>query len=366
MSQNVPAGAAPERVTLQPEALRGLVTEIFCATGMERARARTVAEVLVWANLRGVDTHGVTRVPRYVEMISLGDMNPRGQITERSTAPGSVLIEADRAPGPVAMLAATDAAGACAERAGIGIAVVRGTTHTAALGYYTRRAAQAGQIGIAIAASLPNMAYQGARAAGVSTAPLSIAAPGGPDGAVVLDFASGIVSMGRLNQARKLGQAIPEGWALDREGNPTTDPAKVHVPLPMAGPKGAGLALMVELICSLLAGNPLLAETLEQTELGRRHRQNAAVIAIDIARFTDPATFAAEVARLARDLKALPRQDPAIDILLPGERGNRTAAQRESAGIPLPRPVFGELRAVAARLGLDAAFEQLAQATRGA
>jgi LDH2 family malate/lactate/ureidoglycolate dehydrogenase len=342
----------PALVLSAAEPLRRFVHDVFVRVGMTSDHAQIVAEVLVWANLRGVDTHGVTRLPRYVELIELGDINPKPAITQREVGAAAALVLADRAAGPVAMMHAMRESLRGARQAGIGLALVRGTTHTAALGYYTRHAAREGAAAIAFSSSQPNMVYHGARAPGVATSPLSIAVPGGKHGPVVLDFGSGVVSAGRLVQARKLGQPIPLGWALDKSGQPTTDPAQAHVPLPIAGPKGSGLSLMIELLSSVLATNPLLAETLEKTELGRHHRQNAATIAIDIARFTDPAIFASEVERLARDLKALPRALPDQEILLPGEHGDRILAQRSLGGIPIPAPVFGELRALAERLGV--------------
>src|SRR2546428_14075141 len=110
---------------------------------------------------------------------------------------------------------------------------------------------------IALAASWPNVAYHGARAAGVSTSPISIAVPGAEP--VVLDMATSVVSMGKLNQAKRTGDAIPAGWALDKDGNPTTDPHIAQITLPMAGPKSSGLALMIECITSLVVSNALLA-----------------------------------------------------------------------------------------------------------
>jgi LDH2 family malate/lactate/ureidoglycolate dehydrogenase len=319
---------------------------------MTREHAATVAEVLVWANLRGMDSHGVMRIPRYVELIEAGDMNPTPRLRIATETPASVLLDADRAAGPVAMSAAMDHALAKARSAGIGFALVRATTHTAAVGYYTTKAAEAGMVGIAISASWPNMAYHGARAAGASTNPISIAVPGGSGGPVVLDMGTGIVSIGKLMQARKTGQAIPEGWALDAQGNPTTDPATAQIPMPLGGAKGSGLSLMIELITSLIVANPLLAETLEGTAEGKRHRQNGAAIAIDIARFGDVAAFGREVERLAASLKALPRDPDVPEILLPGERGNKIRTQRARTGIPLPAPIFKELTALGEKLGV--------------
>ena len=345
--KTVPAKAA---TTVAADALKRFAAEIFARTGMSGDHAATVADALVWANLRGVDTHGVARIPRYVELVEAGDMNPVPSISIRVDTPASVLIEADRAPGPVAMKRGTSEAVRKAREAGIGAAFVRSTTHTAALGYYTLAAAEQGMAAIAVSASWPNMAYHGARAAGVSTNPISIAVPGGERGSLVLDMATGVVSMGRLAQAKKTGQSIPAGWALDENGLPTTDPGAAQIPLPMAGPKGSGLSLMIECLASLIVSNPLLAETLEGTAEGRRHRQNGLVIAIDPARFGDPKGFEREVQRLAKALKSLPVDPEAGEILLPGERGRRTLERRSREGIPIARAVYDELGALASRL----------------
>ncbi|HEY6721308.1 MAG TPA: Ldh family oxidoreductase, partial [Burkholderiales bacterium] len=285
-----------------------------------------------------------------VDLVETGEMNPRPAMTVRNETPASVLIEADRAAGPVAMMRGTTEALRKARDAGIGLALVRATTHTAALGYYTLAAAREGMAGIAFAASWPNVAYHGTRAAGVSTSPISIAVPGAEP--LVLDMATSVVSMGKLNQAKRSGAPIPAGWALDKDGKPTTDPRAAQIPLPMAGPKGSGLSLMVECITSLIASNPLLAESLEGTPAGHRHRQNGLVMAIDLAQFGDPEYFRREVDRLVKALKSLPVDPEAGEILMPGERGRRTLEQRSRDGIPIPRVVCDELQALANRLGV--------------
>ena len=340
--------STPESVSAA--ALARFATDVFARAGLPRADAATVAEVLVWANLRGVDTHGVLRIPRYVELIESGEMNPRPAIRIRTETPASVLIEADRAAGPVAMMRGVSEAVRKARDAGVGLALVRATTHTAALGYYTLEMAKAGMAGIALAGSWPNVIYHGSRAAGVSTSPISIAVPGREP--VVLDMATSIVSMGKLNQAKKAGKPIPEGWALDGQGRPTTDPHSAQTPLAMGGAKGSGLSFMVECLASLIASNPLLAESLEGTPEGGRHRQNGFVIAIDLAPFGDPENFRREVDRLVKALKALPRAEGTQEILMPGERGARTLRERSRDGIPVPGAVHGELRTLAERLGI--------------
>jgi LDH2 family malate/lactate/ureidoglycolate dehydrogenase len=339
--------AAP---TAPAEGLKRFATDVFARVGMPKTDAALVADVLVWANLRGVDTHGVMRIPRYVDLVETGDMNPRPEIALRTETPASVLIEADRAAGPVAMMRGTTEALRKARDAGVGLALVRATTHTAALGYYTLAAAREGMAAIALAASWPNVVYHGTRAAGVSTSPISIAVPGAEP--LVLDMATSVVSMGKLKQAKRTGEPIPAGWALDKDGNPTTDPQAARIPLPMAGPKGSGLSLMIECITSLIASNPLLSESLEGTPEGRRHRQNGFVMAIDLAQFGDPLNFRREVDRLVKALKSLPVDRDGGEILMPGERGRRTFEHRNRDGIPIQHATYHELQALANHLGV--------------
>jgi ureidoglycolate dehydrogenase (NAD+) len=352
------AAGGPAATLTTADALHRFARDVFVEVGMSVEHAATVADALVWANLRGIDSHGVTRIPRYVELIEGGDVNPTPTLTPRMETPAAVLLDADRAPGPVAMTAAMTAAVAKAREIGVGLVLVRATTHTGAIGYYTLQGAEAGMAALAVSASQPFMAYHGARRAAVSTNPLSIAIPGGAGAPLLLDMATSVVAMGRLLQAKRAGQPIPTGWALDRDGEPTTDPRAAEIPLPLGGPKGSGLSLMIECLTSLVVGNPVIAEALEATARGRRHRQNALALAIDVGRFGDPAAFQREVARLVAVLKALPRDAGIPEILMPGERGHRTAERRQRDGVPIPAPVRDELRALAGRLGVPVLAER--------
>ncbi len=340
-----------EGVTFPAAELKGFAAAIFRAAGMSAEHADTVAEVLIWADLRGSPSHGVQRIPRYMEIIDAGEMNVRPDIRIAKELPAAVLIDADRAPGQVSMsLAATEAARK-AKAGGIGLALIRRTTHTGALGYYTRRAALQGMAALAGSASWPNMAYHGARQAGVATNPFSVAVPRG-DEPLVLDMATGVAALGKIVHAARTGRPIPEGWALDESGNPTTDPKKAALALPLGGPKGSGLALMIECIASLITANPLIAETLEGTAEGKTHRQNAFLIAIDIASFAGLDTFGAGLERTVAGLKALPRQNGIDEILMPGERGAREFAARARTGITLPAATWQSIMRVAQRFGV--------------
>ena len=324
--------------TVAPARLAALVRDIFVKHGMSEAHAALVADALVWAEMRGLDTHGVMRAPRYIELIRKGDLNPRPAIKATVDTPAAVVLECDRAAGAVAMMEAVRAACDKARTAGAGLALARATTHTGALGYYTQSAARDGFAALALAASVPLMAYHGTHAAAVGTAPLSIAVPG-EDEPLALDMASSLISMGALMRARATGAPIPGGTALATDGSPTIDSRKAAIPLPLGGPKGSGFALLVECLASLLTGNPILAEALE----GRgRHKQNGLVIAIDVQRFVPLADFRREVRRLAAALRQLPADG---EILMPGERGARNAARQREA-LEIDAEVYAELTAL--------------------
>jgi len=344
--------ARPPISLIAAAALRRFTTEVFARAGIRDADATIIADALVWANLRGMDSHGVARVPSYLEWIRRGDINATPRMAVATETAAVVVLEADRAAGPVAMTTAMGHAVRKAREAGAGLVLVRATAHTAALGYYTLIPAREGMAGIAFAASTPLMAYHGARTAGVSTTPISMALPGGTEGPLLLDMSTGVIAMGKLVQARRTGEPLPEGAALDADGNATIDASRAVTPLPLGGPKGSGLALMVEGLTSLVLGNPIAAEVLEGTAEGRRHRQNCLALAIDIARFGDPRAFQREAQRLIGVLKALPRAAGVDEILMPGERGRRTLERRTREGIPLPPGVVSELTKVADALGV--------------
>lgn len=333
-------------------ALRDFSVSLLEHAGMLRADAAILAEVLTWADLRGVDSHGVARLPHYLNFLKVGVIAPRPKMRVVADAPALAILEADQAAGPVAMMRAVELASAKAAAAGIGMALVRATSHTAAIGYYTQQLARAGMAAVGLNASIPMMAYHGTRSAAVSTAPVSIAVPGPGADPVLLDMSTSAISLGKLGQARRQGTVLAPGLALDVDGNPTTDAKAAQIPLPLGGPKGAGLALMIELVTSIAVGNPILANYLAVGAEGRRHRQNALLIAIDVFRFCEESSFRADVARTIAAIKAQPVTSGTTEILVPGERGDAEHARRSRDGIPVPTQVRAELTAAAIAAGI--------------
>jgi ureidoglycolate dehydrogenase (NAD+) len=335
-------------VRIDAPSLQDFAARLFVAAGMRPGDAATVAEVLVWANLRGIDSHGVLRIPSYLEYTQNGIMDATAEPEIVRSLPAIALMDAKRAAGPVAMTRAMDHAITLARASGVGLVTVRRTTHTGPIGYYTLAAADADMVGVVLSTSTPNMAYFGTRKSGVSNAPLAIGVPTASHPPLVLDMATSVAAGGKIKQAQDAGGAIPADWALTKDGQPTTDPASADILLPLGGPKGSGLALMLECMTSILGGAPALERMVSGKE-PRKHRQNAMVIAISVAAFGDPATFRAETDALAAAIKAMPRADANEDILMPGERGARTEAARREGGIPLPQGTWKRLAEAAAQ-----------------
>ena len=335
--------------------LRTFVSDVLEGAGMAAADALEVADGLLWADLRSVHTHGVSRLPQYIGWIESGELNARASLSLVVDQPALALLEGDRCAGAVGMRRATDEAIARAGATGCASVLLRATTHTGAIGRCTERIAREGLIGIAGSVAVPLMAYHGAARAALSTAPLSIAAPGAAGAEpVVFDMAASRVSNGRLKQARRAGETLPPDWALDAQGRPTTDSALASILLPVGGAKGSGLALMMEMVASLATGHPILVPALAASGEGRRfpHVQNAFVIAIDARRLAPQATREAATAHLVEAIHALPSVD-SDPVLLPGERGQRRRREQAATGIALPPGVRRDLEAFAASRGVD-------------
>jgi LDH2 family malate/lactate/ureidoglycolate dehydrogenase len=341
--------SSPAKVRVAAEDLRTLVSGIFAARGVREPDAGAVADALVWANLRGIDSHGVSRVPRYLELFDKGESAPDAVPTVERPRAAIAIVDAHAAPGPVAMNRAVAEAISGARECGIGWASVRGTVHTGAIGYYTSQAADAGMAAVGVVAGVPNMAYAGARGAAVATSPLSVAVPAGRHGTVLLDMATAVMALGRIAQLKAAGKELPPGVAVTREGDPTTDPKLAAVPVPVGGPKGAGMSLVFEMLASGLAANPIVPA---YHSGDRRHRQNAFILAVDVSAFLPPGEFTSAVDDTIDAIKALPAAEGVAEVLVPGERGYRSELERLASGIPLGPKVWRELTGAASSLGV--------------
>ena len=330
--------------------LTAFTAQAFEKAGLPPEDAAIQADVLVWANLRGVDSHGVQRIPGYLDMIEKGWMNPSPDTKILKESPAVLFMDADRGLGPIPTAQAMRAVIEKAKNVGIGWALIRNVTHQGAMGYYSEMAVAEGLAGIAIVCSPPNMAPFGAKAAGLHNSPIAFSFPTERHKTVTLDMATSVAAGGKLNVASDKRVPIPIDWALAPDGSQTTDPDVASILLPACGPKGSGLAMVFQCLTSIMAGNPLITPVLSSGK--KVHNQNSIVAAIDISFFLDVDDYRSELDNTIDALKALPTADGHDDILIPGEPEHRTFDDRSTNGIPLPPGTVKKIQEAARRLEL--------------
>jgi ureidoglycolate dehydrogenase (NAD+) len=343
-------GGDTAKVIGGPE-LQGFAAALLHAAGVSPEIAEAWAKSLVWANLRGVDSHGVLRIPRYVDLLRKKAINPAPVMRVEKRAGAVAVLEADLAPGPIAMSRAMGEAIACAREFHIGWCAAR-NTHAGAVGYFALQAAEAGMAGIVMTASGPMMAYHGARVASLSSNPIAIAFPAGDRPAFLIDMSTSAVSLGKILNARDDKRPVPLDWGIDADGRATSDPERISSLLPLGGPKGSGLSFMIECLCSLTIGNPVISRALESGGALDSPFLNGVAIAIDLSAFGDPEAIRREAARFGAAIAALPAAENVERVFLPGERGDSVRQDRERHGIPLPSGTWSRLLAVAEKLGV--------------
>ncbi|MDB5931225.1 MAG: lactate dehydrogenase [Polaromonas sp.] len=339
--------------------LQAFVTSIFMAAGLGEDDARTMAGSLVAADLRGTHSHGVIRLPFLVDRLLQGGANRQPDIRVVNEAPGTALLDGDRALGALTATRAMELAIEKAATQGIGFVTARNSDFIGTCAHYAMMALPRNMIGIAWTNGFPGMAPWGGRSNTIGNNPIAFAAPSLSHGPIVLDMALSVAAGGRIRLAAKNGEKIPNDWLVDSKGQPTDDPQALAAGgalLPL-GYKGYGLAVFGEILCGVLTGSRILSEIpawFKDTDsaIGNGHLH----IAIDIARFVEPEAFKLRIDGMVSLLKATPLMPEVREILLPGERAWRTQQQQEKDGIPVPLPVAADLQALARRLGVKAPF----------
>jgi ureidoglycolate dehydrogenase (NAD+) len=333
--------------------LQNFTQDVFIKLGLSAVHAKIWARVLVWANLRGVDSHGLLRIPTYVAALAEGSINPAPKIIIDPLKGAIAKLDADGGPGPVAMCLAMETAISKAKQFNLGWCAVNNMTHAGAVGYFALLAAKEGFAGIVMTASQPMMAYAGSTSSAVSSNPVAIAVPGQDHPPLLLDMSTSTVGMGKVYQAQDSGQAIPDNWGFDRNGQPTTNPNDVTVLSPLGGAKGSGLSLMIECLTSLAVNNPLIEPVLRQGHLLNGRPINGMAMVVDVGMLGDITTYRTEVDALSKEIRKLPKAEGVDKIYAPGERGDEIKAEREANGIPLPQGTLDRLQLVAEKLAIE-------------
>jgi LDH2 family malate/lactate/ureidoglycolate dehydrogenase len=249
--------------------------------------------------------------------------------------------------------AATEAVRRAREH-GVGVVAVRNSNHFGMAAHFTRMIAEQGCVGIVTTNGSPAMAPWGGRAKAVGANPWSIAAPAGKHGVTVMDVANVNAARGKIYAARERGGSIPQGWALDAEGRPTTDPAAAieGVILPMAGHKGYAISFMMDVLSGVLTGSSFATGVSGPQQAERRSGSGHLVLAIDVAAVADPGSFGERMEALIAEMKAVPLAEGSEEIFFPGELEDRSRDRTEREGIELPDKTVDALEQLAAETGV--------------
>jgi LDH2 family malate/lactate/ureidoglycolate dehydrogenase len=337
-------------------AIAALIEDAFVAAGLPAADAARCAELMTEADLTGADGHGVFRLPQYVRRLKAGGFNKRPNIAVTRTAAATALVDGDNGMGHLVMTRAANEAITIAREAGVAWVGVRRSNHAGPAALYALMAAEQGMIGLyAAVANANHMAVWGGSELLLGTNPLAVAVPSG-DGPMVLDMATTIVSYGTVKKYTLRGLTMPEGWFVNaKTGAPITDPNKAAegILLPVGGYKGSGLAIMLGLLGGVLNGAAFGRDVVDfNADDASETNTGHFMVAIDIARFTPPATFAAEVDRHAQDLRHSKKLPGADDIRLPGDRRRLCRDDRLRNGVPLAPALIANLDKLASELGV--------------
>lgn len=301
--------------------------------------AEIVADVLAFAETRGVQSHGVIRLPIYLRRVAQGHINIRPDIAITQLNEAVCKVDGDFGFGHVVAKKATDEAIALAEKSGIGLAIVSNSTHCGAVGYYAHEAAKEGMITLLLTQADALVAPFGGRDAYLGVNPITYGVPNEEE-PIVLDMSTSNAAFGKVLLAREQNTEIPTDWGLDAEGNPTTNPHEVKALQPIAGAKGSGLALFVDVVAGLLpGGNDTMYNDLSQ----KRHLGQF-IIAINPALFMQPEAFAKGVQNMVDGLhEAVPA--PGFDkVQLPGERSAQKAKKAQETGVELSENAYDLLK----------------------
>lgn len=340
--------------------LRAFVIAVFEVFGMERRRAETAADSMLIADLRGIDSHGVARLPYHALRARRGFVDLAAELTVLRESASTLALDANNGPGLVLAPEAMERCIAKADASGICLATVRRSNHFGIAGYYALLAAKRGLCGVAMTNSSPLVVPMFGARGMLGTNPLAVAVPTGDGPPLVLDMSTSTVAWGKIEIARRAGAAIPAGWALDEFGLPTTDPLAARWLTPLGGEritsghKGYGLGVVVDLLCGPLAGAAWGAQI---SGAGGRLGVSGighTFMAWRIDAFRDPDAFYADVAALIADLRTTPPAPgyEATGVLVPGDPEVAAEARNRAEGVPVKAEVLAELRLLAAEWGV--------------
>ncbi|CDZ99717.1 Ureidoglycolate dehydrogenase (NAD(+)) [Jeotgalicoccus saudimassiliensis] len=327
------------------EELRGLFKEKLMLNGMPEAFADRAADVLVWADERGIHSHGSVRMQYYSERCAKGGFNNEPELKFEKTGPSTGVYHGDNAVGHYVAYEAMEEAIKMAKESGIGAVGVSEMSHSGAIGYFVQKAAEEGMVALSMCQSDPMVVPFGGSEPYFGTNPIAFAAPRKNDTPIVFDMATTVQAWGKILDARSKNKDIPDTWAVDKDGNPTTDPYAVNALLPVAGPKGYGLMMMVDILSGSLLGLPhgkhvssMYKDLSEYRRLGQFH------LVINPDFFSSRDAMEEKMDTMVDELHGNKPATGFDQVYYPGELMEAQKAEYEKSGIPIPEDIMEYLK----------------------
>jgi L-2-hydroxycarboxylate dehydrogenase (NAD+) len=339
------------------ERLAGFVFRVFTAAGLPAPDAQTLANLMVEADLRGSDTHGVIRLPLYVRRLRAGGITPKPNIRVVSDRPSTALIDGDNGMGHLVMRRAAELAIEKAKATGVGWVGARMSNHAGPAALYVTMPLKHDMIGLYFAVGSSNhLPPWGGSESLLGTNPMAVAVPAEQEPPIVLDMSPTVAAYGKVRLKAQRGEPMPVGWMIDREGKPLTDAKRAddgHL-LPIGDYKGSGLSLIIGLLAGALNRAAVGRDVVDFVkEAGTPTNTGQAIAAISIEAFLPPAEFKRGVDRLIRDIRNSPRLPGVERIWLPGEQSHTKLLDRRAQGVPVPKALRESLDALARDLNVE-------------
>jgi LDH2 family malate/lactate/ureidoglycolate dehydrogenase len=344
-------------VPIAREKLSAFIAAAFEKVGMRPRDAAVVGDLMAEADLQGSDGHGSIRLPQYVKRIRAGGVNLAPNIRVETERAGMALIHGDNGMGHLVMKRAAELAIAKARAGGVAWVGAHWSNHAGPASLYARMPLAEDMIGLYFAVGNANhLPPWGGLDMLLSTNPIAAAIPAGEEPPIVLDMATTVAAYGKVKAKAARGEMMPEGWMIDRKGQPLTDPKRADdgFLLPIGGYKGYGLALVVGLIAGTLNNAAMGKDLIDfNRDAAGATNTGQAIVAIDPAAFGDLAHFKREVDRLIRDLRASERMPGVERIWMPGEQSHEKRVRQAKEGITLAPQLVKTLNALATELGIE-------------
>lgn len=332
MTMTVPQSGS----TLPISELEAIAAEILRRAGMSHVNAGRMATVLVFAQASGIDSHGLMHLPAYVSGMINGAVSPRPDFKMLSVRPGAVTIDGDNGPGILCGLTATDQAIQCAAKTGIGAVSVRNSGHFGVAAAYIDRMTSRGMVGLVFSNASPTVAPRGGTTAAFGTNPIAAGFPRKNGPPIIIDMATTNGSRARIRKAAQTGECIPDDWALDKKGRPTTDPAAAleGTMQALGGAKGTSLGLMVDLLCVALSGGVIGPQVNAPQNVGDdKSGVSHLFVAFDMEAFGGTDLISAKVEEMAQAMEASDPANPDHPVRLPGARAASRRVESHENGI---------------------------------